>query len=409
MSPRRSVKTSDYVRVRQGDDMFWLGKGTLKTALTGPFEVIEERPGSELVGWRYEGPFDELPAVRAAFAEDAATEHRVVPWDEVGEDEGTGIVHIAPGCGAEDFQLGKALGLPVIAPIDESGIFFDGFGSAEQVATCAMWPSRSSSTSSDADRFYRLEPYVHRYPHCWRCGTPLVFRLVDEWFISMGPVYDQPRETLTKEQVDASLRYQIMEIVDQIRWIPDFGYERELDWLRNMHDWMISKKRYWGLALPIYDCAACGTVEVIGGREELKEPRGRWLGPVRGPHAASTVGRRGQDRLPELRRAGGTDQGRRQSVAGRRDRAVLDAPLPRGPGLLGEVVPGRLHHREFPGPVPQLVLFDARDVDGAQAAGAVQDDLRLCPRCSARTGGRCTRAGATRSTSTRPRSGWAST
>ena len=120
-------------------------------------------------------------------------------------------------------------------------------------------------------RFYRLETINHRYPHCWRCGTPLVFRLVDEWFISMGPLYDQPRETLTAEQVDASLRYQIMDVVDQIRWIPDFGYERELDWLRNMHDWMISKKRYWGLALPIYDCAACGTIEVIGGRDELHD------------------------------------------------------------------------------------------------------------------------------------------
>ena len=94
----------------------------------------------------------------------------------------------------------------------------------------------------------------------------------------MGPVYDQPRETLTPEQVDASLRYQIMDVVDQIRWIPDFGHERELDWLRNMHDWMICKKRYWGLALPIYDCAACGTVEVIGGRDELKDARGRGLG-----------------------------------------------------------------------------------------------------------------------------------
>ena len=127
------------------------------------------------------------------------------------------------------------------------------------------------ATSSATGCFYHLEPYIHRYPHCWRCGTPLLFRLVDEWFISMGPVYDQPRETLTPEQVDASLRYQIMDVVDRIRWIPDFGYERELDWLRNMHDWMISKKRYWGLALPIYDCAACGTVEVIGGRDELRE------------------------------------------------------------------------------------------------------------------------------------------
>ncbi|MER3488002.1 MAG: isoleucine--tRNA ligase, partial [Chloroflexota bacterium] len=98
-----------------------------------------------------------------------------------------------------------------------------------------------------------------------------MFRLVDEWYISMGPVYDQPRETLTPEQVEASLRYQIMEVVDQIRWIPEFGYERELDWLLNMQDWMISKKRYWGLALPIYDCSACGTFEVVGGRDELRE------------------------------------------------------------------------------------------------------------------------------------------
>ena len=205
-----------YVRVRQGDDMFWLGKGTLKTALTGPFEVIEERPGSELLGWRYEGPFDELPAVRAAFAE-TGYEHRVIAWDEVGEEEGTGVVHIAPGCGAEDFQLGKALGLPVIAPIDESGIFLDGFGSlsSRDVRDVA---EPIIEHLKDTDRFYRVEPYVHRYPHCWR-WTPLVFRLVDEWFISMGPVYDQPRDTLTKEQVDASLRYQIMEIVDRIRWI----------------------------------------------------------------------------------------------------------------------------------------------------------------------------------------------
>ena len=265
-----------YVRVRQGSEVFWLGKGTLKTALAGPFEVLDELSGAEMVGWRYEGPFDDLPAVKAAFAGGTRDDpghpyqHVVVPWTEVGEDEGTGIVHIAPGCGAEDFQLGKALGLPVIAPIDESGIFVDGFAnlSGTDVRDVA---EPIIEHLKRTDRFYRLETITHRYPHCWRCGTPLVFRLVDEWFISMGPLYDQPRETLTREQVDASLRYQIMEVVDQIRWIPDFGYERELDWLRNMHDWMISKKRYWGLALPIYDCAACGTVEVIGGRDELHE------------------------------------------------------------------------------------------------------------------------------------------
>ncbi|MFL5718082.1 MAG: class I tRNA ligase family protein [Chloroflexota bacterium] len=260
-----------YVRVRQGDDQFWLAKGTLGTALEGPFEVLEEVSGADLVGWRYAGPFDDLAAVRAAFSADreAPYEHVVVPWSEVGEDEGTGIVHIAPGCGAEDFQLGKSLGLPVVAPLDESGIFVDGFGSLTGRDVRDVTDQIVEHLKHE-DRFYRLETITHRYPHCWRCGTPLVFRLVDEWYISMGPLYDQPRETLTPEQVGASLRYQIMEVVDQIRWIPDFGYERELDWLRNMHDWMISKKRYWGLALPIYDCQACGTIEVVGGREELR-------------------------------------------------------------------------------------------------------------------------------------------
>ena len=93
---------------------------------------------------------------------------------------------------------------------------------------------------------YHVEPYTHRYPTCWRCKTELVFRLVDEWFISMGETYDKPREELTAEEKERSLRYQIMDVVDQIRWIPEFGYAREMDWLRNMHDWMISKKRYLG-------------------------------------------------------------------------------------------------------------------------------------------------------------------
>jgi isoleucyl-tRNA synthetase len=267
-----------YVKVRQGDGVYWLGRGRLKAALVGPFEVLEEKAGAELAGWRYRGPFDELPAVVRAFAgadDSPAYEHRVVEWDEVGEDEGTAIVHIAPGAGAEDYQLGKALGLPVIGPIDEAGRYTIGFDwltgrEAPNVAEAIVEDLKAKGV------FYHLAPYSHRYPHCWRCGTALLFRLVDEWFISMGEVYERdgvpvPREQLTKEQIDRSLRYQIMEVVDQIRWIPGFGYGRELDWLQNMHDWMISKKRYYGLALPIYDCQACGSFDVVGGRTELHE------------------------------------------------------------------------------------------------------------------------------------------
>ncbi|HKG57727.1 MAG TPA: class I tRNA ligase family protein, partial [Candidatus Limnocylindrales bacterium] len=264
----------EYVMVRQGEERYWVARGRLREALDGPFDVLESRRGDALVGWRYRGPYDELPAVNAAFARTARDgggpyEHRVVAWDEVGEDEGTGIVHIAPGCGAEDFQLGKKLGLPVIAPLDESGVVLDGFGSLSGRDVRDLTDPVVEHLRREG-RFYRLESYRHRYPHCWRCGTPLVFRLVDEWYIDMGPVYDRPRSELTPEEVDRSLRYQIMEQVDRIRWIPSFGYERELDWLLNMHDWMISKKRYYGLALPIYDCARCGTFEVVGGREELR-------------------------------------------------------------------------------------------------------------------------------------------
>ena len=264
-----------YVFVGQGDQRYWLARGTLKQALEGPFDVLEERRGADLVGWRYVGPYDDLPAVQAAFARgtrdepDKPYEHRVVAWDEVGEAEGTGIVHIAPGCGAEDFQLSKRLGLPVIAPLDEGGVVVEGFGSLSGRDVRDLTEPIVEHLKRKGV-FYRLEPYRHRYPHCWRCGTPLIFRLVDEWYISMGPVYDKPRSELTRAEVDASLRYQIMEIVDRIRWIPSFGYERELDWLLNMQDWMISKKRYYGLALPIYDCSACGTFDVVGGREELR-------------------------------------------------------------------------------------------------------------------------------------------
>jgi len=262
-----------YVKIRQAGDHYWVAKGSLKTAVQGPFEIVGELAGRDLVGWRYGGPFDELPAVQAAFesaGEERAFEHRVVAWDEVGEDEGTGIVHIAPGCGAEDYQLGKALGLPVVAPLDESGHYLRGFDWLSGLDAHGA-AARIVEDLQQRGYYYHLEPYRHRYPHCWRCGTPLLFRVVDEWYISMGPLYDVPRSELTSEQIEASLRYQIMEAVDQVRWIPGFGYERELDWLHTMSDWMISKKRYYGLALPIWECAACGAFEVIGGRDELQQ------------------------------------------------------------------------------------------------------------------------------------------
>jgi isoleucyl-tRNA synthetase len=269
-----------YVKVKNGDEVLYLSKGTLHM-LRGEYQVLAELKGNDLVGWTYNGPYDELEANQEPgghthlkklirdIKESAAQAHRVILWDVVGETEGTGIVHIATGCGAEDFQLGKQNHLPMVAPLDEEGVFVDDFGwlTGMQVSDVAQ------PIFDDLDRkgiLYQVKTYTHRYPVCWRCGTELVFRLVDEWFISMGEVYDKPRESLTPEEKARSLRYQIMDVVGQIKWIPEFGFSREMDWLHNMHDWMISKKRYWGLALPIWTCSNCGHFEVIGDDVELK-------------------------------------------------------------------------------------------------------------------------------------------
>jgi isoleucyl-tRNA synthetase len=235
-----------YVRVEQGGRAYYLAKEAAKAAIRGEHTVTRELPGAELVGRPYRGPFAELPA-------NEGVAHRVIPWEEVDAGEGTGIVHIAPGCGKEDFALGKEHGLAVVAPIDQFGVYVEGFGFlsgayVHEVATPIVRDLEAKGL------LYRAEDFKHRYPVCWRCGTDLVFRLVDEWFISM-----------------AELREPMMEVTRQITWIPGFGLERELDWLAHMDDWMISKKRYWGLALPIYECGACGRFEVIGSETELEE------------------------------------------------------------------------------------------------------------------------------------------
>ncbi len=234
----------DYVRASKDGDVYVLAKPLLSVLGSGA-QVVEELKGEKLVGLRYKGPFDEL-------APQQGVEHRVIPWDEVSAAEGTGIVHIAPGCGKEDFLLGKEFNLAVIAPLCEDGTFaehFDWFkGMDAQAAAQPVFDSLEKKRL-----MFKVEDYTHRYPVCWRCGQELVFRLVDEWFISMD-----------------SLREEIKESARQVRWIPEFGLARELDWLSNMSDWCISKKRYWGLALPIFRCE-CGWFDVIGSREELKQ------------------------------------------------------------------------------------------------------------------------------------------
>ncbi len=256
-----------YVKVRYGEEFLYFGKFALERTLQqGAYEIAGEIQGSEMECWVYDGPYDELPAERESGAAEA---HKIILWTEVTREEGTGIVHIAPGCGKEDLELGEVHGLPAVAPLDEFGTIIEGFGEFTGVHVYDSAPLVIEDLKQKGLAF-KIEDYTHRYPVCWRCGSELVFRLVDEWFISMGEKFTKSLEEIAEEEKKRNLRYQIVDVAKQVRWIPEYGLQQELDWLENMEDWMISKKRYWGLSLPIWVCSECGGFEVVGGKEELK-------------------------------------------------------------------------------------------------------------------------------------------
>ena len=276
----------------------------------GGYEVIGIIKGSEMVGWTYDAPYDDLEAQAIpggypyvnedleALGINSKSQHQVVNpgKDNIGNDivvagEGTGIVHMAPGCGDIDNKIGQKLEMVSIAPLDEESKFTDKFG----------WLSGRSATDKEtvnlilADLKERefliyVEDYPHIYPHCWRSGDELVYRLVDEWYINMD------------------WRDKIKKIVDDINWIPDWGQEREHEWLDNMGDWMISKKRFWGLALPIWTFED-GSYYVVGSKEELEElavegwakfngktPHRPWIDKVKIKHPISgLIGTRVED------------------------------------------------------------------------------------------------------------------
>ncbi|MFN8187574.1 MAG: isoleucine--tRNA ligase [Gaiellales bacterium] len=207
--------------------------------------------GAELVGLEYTGPFDHLPAA-------SAVTHRVIPWDEVSLEEGSGLVHIAPGCGGEDFELSKEHDLPVLTPVDEAGRFYDDYGWLHGSST-AEAKDQIIGDLSERGLLVRAGEIEHRYPFCWRCETPLIFRISDDWFIDVEEI--RPR---------------LLEANRGVRWVPEHFGKRMDDWLNNMGDWNISRKRYFGLPLPFYPCR-CGHVTVIGSVAELREKATRGL------------------------------------------------------------------------------------------------------------------------------------
>lgn len=234
-----------YVLIVNQGLKYWIAEKRLQE-IKGEYKILEKKKGKQLAGMEYVMPY-------ASLKQQKDVTHKVVLWDLASEEEGTGIVHIAPGCGAEDHELGEKIGLPSIAPLSSTGHYYEDF----ETFSLKHYSKVNQEVLKDLEerRFvYKIVPYKHRYPHCWRCSSELVFRLVDEWYIKCEESF---REKLKQEN-------------SKIVWFPEYGKVRQNAWFDNMGDWMISQKRYYGQPLPFWECS-CGHLEVIGSLEELKK------------------------------------------------------------------------------------------------------------------------------------------
>ena len=256
----------DYTLVENEQGKFWIAKDLVEKIFKEKFKILKTVKGKNLVGLKYSFAFNDLPRVKEVAQKNPTTFHTIISTDDrimpINTEDGTGLVHTAVSAGQEDFQLGKKLGLPLIEVIGEDASYLEGLGefsgqnakkNPKIILDYLTRKDAEIDTEKRGNWVFKILPYKHKYPTCWRCKTELVWRVVDEWYISMD-----------------KLRKPLENIVKEINWIPAFGKERELDWIKNMHDWLISKKRYWGLTLPIYECE-CGHFEVIGSKEELKK------------------------------------------------------------------------------------------------------------------------------------------
>ncbi|MFC1626011.1 isoleucine--tRNA ligase [Patescibacteria group bacterium] len=261
-------KFIEYSLVEVNKKGYWVAKDTIKRAFKGKkFTVLKTVRGSKLVGLKYTGAFDSLPKVKKVASKNLDKFHSVIQTDPlilpITTDEGTGLVHTAVSAGSEDFALGKKYALPMIPVIEDNADYMKGLGflsgkNAKDNPDLIL--NYMLKLEEEGKHFIlRIEDYKHRYPACWRCKAELVWKVTDEWYIAM-------------DKGEPTLRQRMIEVAKKIDWIPSFGLKRELDWLENMHDWLISKKnRYWGLTLPIWECSSCGNFDVMGSKEELKK------------------------------------------------------------------------------------------------------------------------------------------
>lgn len=238
-----------YAKDEQGNILIFAKKRIedLEKEMGIKFKVIKEVYGKELEGIKYEHPLSHIIPFQSKI------EHKVILSDQyVTMLEGTGCVHIAPGHGKEDYELGKIYNLPMISPVDSSGKFTSEIQAYEGIYVFDANDNIIEDLKKSNSLYFSTK-ILHRYPHCWRCKTPLILRLSEQWFLDVPKIKDE----LIK---NASL----------IKWFPKDALEnRVIPWLKNVHEWALSRQRFWGIPLPIWICEKCGNTIVIGSINEL--------------------------------------------------------------------------------------------------------------------------------------------